>query len=341
MTNNIDAFIEQIPKAELHLHIEGSLEPEMMLDLAKRNNVSLQYETVEHVKHAYNFNCLQDFLDIYFSGMSVLIHEIDFYELTRAYLEKINTQGVTHAEVFFDPQAHTARGIAFETVLNGITKALEFGRKEYGITSKLIMCFLRHLPESDAFETLALARKHKQHIFGVGLDSTENGYPPALFSNVFAEALKEGFVTVAHAGEEGTAQNVRDALDELGITRIDHGNSALNDPELVNQLAQEQIPLTMCPLSNLRLKVIPTMDQSPVKKALEAGLLVTINSDDPSYFGGYITDNYKAVHEALGLSKAEVIKLAQNSFKGSFLSDPEKQLNLDKIDAFINRFQGP
>jgi adenosine deaminase len=281
-----------------------------MLELAERKGVSLPYDTVEEVARAYDFDCLQDFLDLYFLGMSVLINERDFFELTSAYLEKVAGQGVTHAEIFFDPQAHTDRGVAFETVLNGICDALEVGHREYGITSKIILCFLRHLPEEHAFEALSSACRHKEYIFGVGLDSTEMGIPPSTFSRVFSEARKEGFVPVAHAGEEGPAEYVREALDELQIERVDHGNRALDDPELVVRLARQQTPLTMCPISNYRLKGIPSLEASPVKKALDAGLLVTVNSDDPSYFGGYISENYKAVHDALDLSETDLIKLA-------------------------------
>jgi adenosine deaminase len=335
MTDRIDAFIDGLPKAELHLHIEGTLEPEMMLELAKRNGVSLPYETVEEVERAYNFDCLQDFLDLYYLGMSVLVHERDFFDLTAAYLGKIAGQGVTHAEIFFDPQAHTDRGIAFETVLGGICGALEAGHREHGVTSKLIMCFLRHLPEEQAFEALSCACRHKQHIFGVGLDSSEKGIPPSTFSRVFAEARKEGFVPVAHAGEEGPAEYVREALDDLRVERVDHGNRALDDPELVARLARQQTPLTMCPISNYRLKGIPSLAASPVKTALDAGLLVTVNSDDPSYFGGYIAENYKAVHEALGLAETDLVRLAKNSFAASFLPDAEKQRHMDNVDRYV------
>lgn len=336
MTDLANALIDTLPKAELHLHIEGTLEPELMLELARRNKVSLPYETVEDVRNAYQFDCLQDFLDIYYLGMSVLITERDFHDLTWAYLMRVQQDGLTHVEMFFDPQAHTDRGVAFETVVAGITSALEQAKREFGITSKLIMCFLRHLPEEQAFEALECACKHKDHIFGVGLDSSERGHPPEKFERVFAAARDEGFVPVAHAGEEGDASYVRGALDSLKVERVDHGNRAFDDPALIRRLADQQTPLTMCPISNWRLKGIPNLAASPVKKALDAGLLVTVNSDDPSYFGGYLNDNYRAVQEHLSLSEGEIVKLARNSFAGSFLNDAEKQEQLDKIDAQID-----
>ncbi|MFA3919483.1 adenosine deaminase [Ruegeria hyattellae] len=336
MTDLANALIDTLPKAELHLHIEGTLEPELMLELAKRNKVSLPYDTVEDVRNAYQFDCLQDFLDIYYLGMSVLISERDFHDLTWAYLERVQQDGLTHVEMFFDPQAHTDRGVAFETVVAGITSALEQAKREYGITSKLIMCFLRHLPEDQAFEALACACKHKDHIFGVGLDSSERGHPPEKFERVFAAARSEGFVPVAHAGEEGDASYVRGALDVLGVERVDHGNHAFDDPALIRRLADQQTPLTMCPISNWRLKGIPNLAASPVKKALDAGLLVTVNSDDPSYFGGYLNDNYRAVLDNLSLTEGEIVTLARNSFAGSFLTDAEKQAQLDKIEAQID-----
>ncbi|WP_372571442.1 adenosine deaminase [Ruegeria jejuensis] len=336
MTDLANALIDTLPKAELHLHIEGTLEPELMLELARRNKVDLPYETVEDVRNAYQFDCLQDFLDIYYLGMSVLITERDFHDLTWAYLMRVQQDGLTHVEMFFDPQAHTDRGVAFETVVAGITSALEQARREFGITSKLIMCFLRHLPEEQAFEALDCACKHKDHIFGVGLDSSERGHPPEKFERVFAAARDEGFVPVAHAGEEGDASYVRGALDSLKVVRVDHGNRAFDDSALIRRLADQQTPLTMCPISNWRLKGIPNLAASPVKKALDAGLLVTVNSDDPSYFGGYLNDNYRAVHDHLALSEAEIVTLARNSFAGSFLSDAEKQAQMDKIDAQID-----
>ena len=336
MKSIAEQLINRLPKAELHLHIEGTLEPEMMLALAKRNNIKLPYDGVEDVRAAYEFDCLQDFLDLYYMGMSVLITEQDFHDLTWAYLERVHADGLTHVEMFFDPQAHTDRGIKFDTVLGGIVSALDKAQAELNISSKLIMCFLRHLPEEEAFEALECACKNKEHIYGVGLDSSEAGHPPEKFTRVFEEARNEGFVPVAHVGEEGTAENVKDALDILKIERVDHGNHAFDDPSLIKRLAKQQTPLTMCPISNWRLKGIPSLAASPVKKALDAGLLVTVNSDDPSYFGGYLNDNYRAVHDALDLSENELITLAKNSFAGSFLDDKEKQTQLDKIDDCVD-----
>jgi len=336
MTDLAASLIDTLPKAELHLHIEGTLEPEMMLALARRNGVDLPYETVEDVRAAYDFDCLQDFLDVYYLGMSVLLTERDFHDLTWAYLERVHADRATHVEIFFDPQAHTDRGVAFETVVAGIASALEQARRDMGITSKLIMCFLRHLPEEQAFEALDCACRHKDHIFAVGLDSSEQGHPPAKFERVFAAARKAGFAAVAHAGEEGPAANVRDSLDLLGVDRVDHGNRALDDPALTRRLAESRTPLTMCPISNWRLKGIPDLSASPVKRALDAGLLVTVNSDDPSYFGGYLNDNYRAVHAHLGVSESEIVTLAKNSFAASFLSDAEKQAQIDRIDAQVD-----
>ncbi len=338
MTQHLSqALIDHLPKAELHIHIEGTLEPEMMLALAKRNRVDLPYATVEDVRKAYEFDCLQDFLDLYYLGMSVLLVEQDFYDLTWAYIQRVHADRLTHVELFFDAQAHTDRGIAFETVLDGITHALQTAERELGITSKLIMCFLRHLPEEEAFAALNCACKHKEHIFGVGLDSSEQGHPPSKFARVFEAARKEGFTPVAHVGEEGTADNVREGLEVLKIERVDHGNHALDDPVLTRQLAEQQTPLTMCPISNWRLKGIPTLSASPVKPALDAGLLVTVNSDDPSYFGGYLNDNYRAMLEHQNLSEKEIITLAKNSFAASFLSNEGKQAHLDKIDQQVDR----
>ncbi len=335
MTDLAAALIDTLPKAELHLHIEGTLEPEMMLALAARNGVELPYATVEEVRAAYEFDCLQDFLDVYYQGMSVLLTERDFHDLTWAYIERVQADGLSHTEMFFDPQAHTDRGVAFETVLGGIVSALEAAHREFGITSRLIMCFLRHLSEEQAFEALDCACRHKDHIHAVGLDSSEQGHPPAKFARVFEAARREGFRAVAHAGEEGPASNVRDSLDILGVARVDHGNRALDDPALTRRLADEGTPLTMCPISNWRLKGIPTLADSPVGAALDAGLLVTVNSDDPSYFGGYLNDNYRAVHEHLGVDAAGIVRLAKNSFAASFLPDREKQARLDAIDGQV------
>lgn len=331
---DINRFINDMPKAELHLHIEGTLEPEMMMALARRNNVALAYGSVEEIRAAYQFSNLQDFLDLYYQGMSVLITEADFFDLTWAYLAKCAEQNVTHVEIFFDPQGHTERGIAFETALGGITRALDKAKTEHGITHKLIMCFLRHLSEEQAFETLKEALPFKEKIFGVGLDSSEVGHPPEKFERVFKAASDEGFVLVAHAGEEGPADYVHSALDRLKVVRIDHGNRAMDDPDLLKRLAREKIALTMCPLSNLRLCVIDQFSDHPARAMLEAGVRVTINSDDPSYFGGYVNENYHALHQGLDLSLDHIKTLARNSYLGSFMSEAEKQRALSTFDAF-------
>ena len=335
---SIQRFIEEMPKAELHLHIEGTLEPKMMLQLAHRNNIKLPYTTIEDVQVAYQFSCLQDFLDVYYQGMSVLLTTQDFYDLTFAYLEKMARQNVEHVEIFFDPQGHTSRGVSFDTVLSGITAALDQAKLEFGISSKLIMCFLRHLPEEEAFETLASACKCKDHIFGIGLDSSESGNPPSKFQRVFDEARKEGFTAVAHAGEEGPADYIHEALDLLHIKRIDHGNSILDDSVLTARVAKSGMALTVCPLSNLRLKVVEDLKDHPLRKMLEAGLCATINSDDPSYFGGYMTENFLAVQESLDLSLDEIKQLGRNSFSGSFLSPSEKQTALQRFEDFSGKF---
>lgn len=327
-------FIAAMPKAELHLHIEGTLEPEMMLSLAQRNGVALPYATVEAVREAYRFGSLQDFLDLYYTGMSVLRTRQDFFDLAYAYLEKVAEQSVTHVEMFFDPQAHMERGIAFDTVLSGLTDALDKGRRDFGITAKLIMCFLRHLPEEHAFDTLAHACRCKEHIFAVGLDSTEQGNPPSKFARLFAAARKEGFVPVAHAGEEGPPEYVSQALDILQVRRIDHGNRSLDDPALVSRIVFERIPLTVCPLSNRALQSCPDLTLHPLKRMLDAGLLVTVNSDDPSYFGGYVNENFIAVQQALSLSQGDIVTLARNSFIASFLTDDEKARALEEFDSF-------
>jgi len=334
----IQRFIEEMPKAELHLHIEGTLEPQMMLELARRNNITLPYNSIEDVQAAYQFSCLQDFLDVYYLGMSVLLTTQDFYDLTFAYLEKMARQNVVHVEIFFDPQGHTNRGVSFDTVLSGITAALDQAKLEFGISSKLIMCFLRHLPEEEAFETLASACKCKDHIFGIGLDSSESGNPPSKFQRVFDEAQKEGFTAVAHAGEEGPPHYIAEALDLLHIKRIDHGNRILDDVSLTKRVAKSGMALTVCPLSNLRLKVVDDLKTHPLRKMLEQGLCATINSDDPSYFGGYMTENYLAVQESLDLSLGEIKQLGRNSFIGSFLTPQAKQAALKRFDDFGDKF---
>jgi adenosine deaminase len=330
----LHSFISAMPKAELHLHIEGTLEPEMMMALAKRNGVTLPYADVDAIRNAYRFNSLQDFLDLYYAGMSVLQTRQDFFDLGSAYLAKMAEQNVRHVEIFFDPQGHTSRGISFDTVLSGLTDALDKARREFAITSKLIMCFLRHLPEEQAFDTLKSACRCKQHIFGVGLDSSEKGNPPSKFERVFGEAREEGFVPVAHAGEEGPASYVCEAIDLLKVERIDHGNHALDDPALVARIAREQIPMTVCPLSNKRLQVCPDLTKHPLRRMLVEGLLATVNSDDPSYFGGYVNENFIAIQEALALTEPEIVTLARNSFTASFMTDVEKAAALAAFDAF-------
>jgi len=330
------ALIDRLPKAELHLHIEGSLEPELLFALAARNGVEIPFATVEAVRAAYDFSNLQDFLDIYYQGMAVLRCEQDFFDLTWAYLQRAAADNVRHVEIFFDPQGHTARGVEFETVLNGIERGLMQGQRDLGITFRIIMCFLRHLSEEDAFATLEQAAPHLDRIDGVGLDSSELGHPPAKFAQVFAKARELGLHVTAHAGEEGPPEYVSEALDLLQVERIDHGNRALEDPALVHRLVAEGMTLTVCPLSNLKLCVIDDIAQSPVRQMLDLGLMVTINSDDPAYFGGYVGANYQAVADALNLSPDHIVRLAQNSFTGSFLSDAEKQLHLDRIADAVN-----
>jgi adenine deaminase len=327
-----------MPKAELHLHIEGTLEPAMMMALARRNGITLPYDSVDAIRDAYRFQSLQDFLDLYYVGMSVLCTRQDFFDLTFAYLEKAASQNIIHAEIFFDPQGHTARGIAFDTVLSGLTDAIDKARRDFGITARLIMCFLRHLPEEQAFDTLAHACRCKQHIFAVGLDSSEAGHPPSKFDRVYAEARREGFVAVAHAGEEGPPSYVREAIDLLRVQRIDHGNRAVEDPGLVVRIAQAQIPVTACPLSNRSLQVCPDLSRHPLRQMLAAGMMVTVNSDDPSYFGGYVNENFVAVQEALELTRTEIATLARNSFRASFLPDHGKAAALDAFEAFDRRW---
>ena len=328
------AFIAGLPKAELHLHIEGSLEPELMFELAQRNKVAIPFASVEEVRAAYAFSNLQDFLDIYYQGMGVLHSEQDFYDLTAAYLARAHADAVRHVEIFFDPQGHTTRGVAFGTVIAGITRALDDAQIRYGMTSKLIMCFLRHLSEAEAEATLDEALPWLDRIDGVGLDSSEVGHPPAKFERVFARARGLGLKIVAHAGEEGPPEYVHEALDLLKVDRIDHGNRSLEDPALVARLAAEGMTLTVCPLSNLKLCVVDNIADHPLRTMLGADLRATVNSDDPSYFGGYVNANYQAVADALDLSKDELLTLARNSFTGSFLGDADKAKYLAAIDAY-------
>lgn len=331
---DLNSFIENMPKAELHLHIEGSLEPELMFALARRNGVDIPFKSIEEVRDAYKFSNLQDFLDIYYQGMSVLITEQDFYDLTFAYLTKVHEQNVIHTEIFFDPQGHTDRGIPFADVIKGITRALEDGRKKYGITSRLIMCFLRHMTEEAAFSTLDQALSYRDRIVGVGLDSSELGHPPSKFARVFDKAKSAGFLAVAHAGEEGPPEYVYEALDLLKIDRLDHGNRSLEDPDLVNRLVKEQMALTVCPLSNFKLAGVKDMRDHPIRKMLELGLKATVNSDDPAYFCGYVNENYKAIAKSLDLTKAQIMTLARNGFEASFCSPAEKQAMIARLDAY-------
>ena len=326
-------FIRRLPKAELHLHIEGSLEPELMFELAARRSVALPFASVEALRAAYDFTDLQSFLDIYYAGAAVLIEAEDFYDLTMAYLRRAHADGVVHAEIFFDPQTHTSRGIAMATVIEGISGALEAGERELGISTRLILCFLRHLSEAEAFATLDEAAPHLARIAGVGLDSSEKGNPPARFAGVFARAAELGLRRVAHAGEEGPPAYIRDALDLLGVERIDHGVRCEGDASLMARLARERIPLTVCPLSNVRLRVFGEMRQHNLKRLLDAGLAVTVNSDDPAYFGGYILDNYLAVANALDLSVADLRTLARNSIQASWLAPAQQAPHLARIDA--------
>ena len=321
----MNKFIQSLPKVELHLHIEGTLEPELMLELAQRNSINIPFNSVEEIRDAYNFHNLQSFLDIYFQGADVLINEQDFFDLTWAYLLRCQEDNVLHTEIFFDPQAHTERGILFGTVVNGIHRALEKGITELGISSKLIMCFLRHLDETSAFNTLMQAQAHKDKIIGVGLDSTEIGNPASKFERVFKQAIEQGFLTVAHAGEEGPAHNISEALTLLQITRIDHGVRCSEDASLVKQLIRDRTPLTVCPLSNLKLKVFDRMEQHNIVTLLRQGVCVTINSDDPAYFGGYMTDNFLAVNNAHPMNKTEIAQFTFNAIEASFTSQSEQE----------------
>jgi adenine deaminase len=334
--NTLKKFITRLPKAELHLHIEGSFEPELMFEIAQRNQISIPFSSVEEVKKAYKFNNLQEFLDIYYAGANVLQQEQDFYDLTYSYLKKVHSQNVVHVEIFFDPQTHTDRGIAFSTVIEGIHRALEDGKKNFSITFKLIMSFLRHLSEESAFATLEQAMPYKDWIIAVGLDSSEVGNPPSKFERVYEKARKLGFITVAHAGEEGPASYIWEALNLLKVSRIDHGNRCLDDDALVAELVKRQMPLTLCPLSNLELKVITDMKKYRLVEMMEKGLLVTIHSDDPAYFGGYMNENYIAVAKALKLSKEQLGQLAKNAFKASFINAEAKAQYITQVERYLN-----
>lgn len=329
-------LIKKLPKAELHLHIEGSLEPELMFRLAKKNNIDIPYKDIEDVRNAYNFTNLQTFLDIYYAGANVLITKDDFYDLTWEYILKCVADNVVHTEIFFDPQTHTARGIAFETVITGIKEALADAKEQYGITSGIIMCFLRHLSQQDAFDTLDEAMAFKDDIIGVGLDSSELGNPPSKFTEVFKKAKEAGFRLVAHAGEEGDFSYINEALDLLGIDRIDHGVQSIHSDALMQRLKKEQIPLTVCPNSNIELKVFEDYKAHNIKELLDYGLNVSVNSDDPAYFKGYINQNFINLHENLPLTENDIVTLVKNSFRSSFIDDDLKKAYLAKVDRALH-----
>ncbi|MEN8207199.1 MAG: adenosine deaminase [Pseudomonadota bacterium] len=335
---NLDSLIHDLPKAELHLHIEGTLEPELMLELARRNNIPLKFNSVDEVRAAYRFDDLQSFLDIYYEGARVLRQEQDFYDLTWAYLTRVHGENVRHVEIFFDPQTHTDHGLAFKTVVSGIHKALEDAGTKLGISSRLILCFLRHLSEEAAFHTLKQALHYKDWITAIGLDSSERNHPPAQFRRVFQKGREEGLLAVAHAGEEGPPEYIREALELLQVKRIDHGVRCMEDAKLVKRLVTEQIPLTVCPLSNVKLRVFDTLEQHNLKQLLDAGLCVTVNSDDPAYFGGYLEQNYLECRHALNLSRNDLVKLAENSFRASFLDEEEKTGHIREIHSIAARY---
>jgi adenosine deaminase len=338
MSPPLEEFIRQVPKAELHLHIEGTLEPELMIALARRNRLPLRFTSAEDARRAYAFRDLQSFLDLYYEGTRVLVQEEDFHDLTWAYLQRAAAERIRHAEIFFDPQSHTERGVAFTTVVTGIHRALQRAEHELGMTTRLIMCFLRHLSAASAMQTLTQAFPFQDWIVGVGLDSSERDHPPSRFTEVYARARAAGFLAVAHAGEEGPPAYIEQALDLLGVVRIDHGVRCVEDSRLVERLQREQVPLTVCPLSNVRLRVFDTLEAHNLKRLLALGLRVTVNSDDPAYFGGYLTENLLAVQRALGLGHAEIHQLAGNAFAASFLGDADRQRLIQEVDATAARF---
>ncbi|HJV75213.1 MAG TPA: adenosine deaminase [Noviherbaspirillum sp.] len=330
-------LVQQMPKAELHMHIEGSLEPELIFELARRNGVTLKYASVEDLRRAYAFTDLQSFLDIYYAGASVLLTEQDFYDMAWAYLQRARADNVRHAELFFDPQTHTERGVAFATVINGLYRALQDAQAQWGLSGALIMCFLRHLSEEDAFATLEQSMPYRAKFIGVGLDSSERGHPPEKFARVFARCKELGLHLVAHAGEEGPPDYIRTALDVLHVERIDHGVRCLEDAALTQRLVRDRIPLTVCPLSNIKLRVFDQIADHNLMKLLDAGLMVTVNSDDPAYFGGYVNDNFVQMFDALPLDREHAYRLARNSFAASFLDGKAKQKLLDEVDAFFEQ----
>ena len=325
-------FVRRLPKAELHVHVEGTLEPEMMFDLAQRNGIVIPYDSVETIREAYDFTSLQSFLDIYYQGAAVLVIEQDFYDLMYAYLERAHADGVVRSEIFFDPQTHTARGIGFDVFMSGFTRAIEDAQDRWGISAGLIMCFLRHLPPEEAVETLYQAEPFMKQLLGAGLDSSEVGNPPEWFTEAYRMAREAGLHVVAHAGEEGPPEYITNALDALGVERIDHGVRSEEDAAVVDRLVIDGIPLTMCPLSNVKLKVFDTIENHNLKRLLDLGVMVTVNSDDPAYFGGYILENYLAVAAALDLTREELVLLARNSIGASFLGEHEKAELLHQID---------
>jgi adenosine deaminase len=335
----MEHFIQHLPKAELHLHIEGTLEPELLFKLADRNKVSLPYKSIEEAHQAYKFQDLQSFLNIYYAASQVLLTEQDFYDLTWAYLQKAKQQNIRHVEIFFDPQTHTERSIAFETVVTGISYALQEAERTLSLSTGLILCFLRDLSAESALHILEKAIPYQEFIQGVGLDSAERDHPPRKFTTVFDKARELGFLTVAHAGEEGPPDYIWQALDLLKVSRIDHGVRCLEDPKLVEKLAKEHIPLTVCPLSNIKLHVFETMEQHPLRKMLEMGLCATVNSDDPAYFGGYVNENFLAATQALHLSQDHIYQLAKNSFLASFLPTPQKQMFIAELDEYVSGFE--
>jgi adenosine deaminase len=329
------SFIQGLPKAELHLHIEGTFEPELMFEIAARNGITLPYESVEALHEAYDFSELQDFLNIYYQGMNVLLNKQDYFDLTWAYLKKVNAQNVRHVELFFDPQGHTSRGVEFGTVIEGIQAALDKAEREFDQSSRIIMCFLRHLDEEDALRTLETALPYKHLIAGVGLDSSELGNPPEKFERVFAQAKMQGYHLVAHAGEEGPPDYIRQALDLLKIERVDHGNTAMQDDALLKRLVDEKIPLTVCPLSNLKLCVVEELEQHPLREMLDRGVCATINSDDPAYFGGYMNENFIAVENALSLGRERLTTLSRNGFESAFIGEDRRQQLLAELEEYV------
>lgn len=326
---------KKMPKTELHLHIEGTFEPEQMFTIAQRNQVELKYSTVDALKAAYQFNNLQDFLDLYYQGMSVLLHEADFYDLTMAYLEKVHSENVVHVEIFFDPQGHLSRGVSFEVQIKGIYNALQDAEKKWGMTSQLIMSFLRHLSEESAFETLESAKPYLKWIDGIGLDSSEVGHPPEKFLRVFEACKNLGLKVTAHAGEEGPPEYVWQAIEQIGVDRIDHGNRALEDDKLIDTIKERNLTLTVCPLSNLKLCVVNDMKDHPIRSMLKLGLNATVNSDDPAYFGGYMNDNYASLINDTGISKEELFQLAKNGITGSWMEEHHKEQHLKQLNSLF------